>query len=219
MRRGGCTASLRSRGTQRRKTCSGFLSSSGSNFFKPATRTSERSRASTRSSTTTASRLLTPLGLREGFGRSVDEPAISLPTVKPAAFRRRRGEVLSSTNLDVGFGLARARCEFKTTTKIVACRSRKPTPNAREATHTADHSTALNRCVLVAAKGTEASNLAKVNLAPFHAGGSVVERPKPFNTWVLPDPLEDTVEFVQGRVLDFKTTSAILLVLDPYFGA
>ena len=37
----------------------------------------------------------------------------------------------------------------------------------------------------MAAKGTEASNLAKVNLAPFHAGRSVVERPKPFNTWVL----------------------------------
>ena len=42
-----------------------------------------------------------------------------------------------------------------------------------------------------------------------------MERPKPFNTWVLLDPFEDTVELIQSAVLDFKTTSAVLLVLDP----
>ena len=45
-----------------------------------------------------------------------------------------------------------------------------------------------------------------------------MERPKPFNTWVLLDPFEDTVELIQSRVLDFKTTSAVLLVLYPDLG-
>ena len=45
-----------------------------------------------------------------------------------------------------------------------------------------------------------------------------MERPKPFNTWVLLDPFEDTVELIQSGVLDFKTTPAVLLVLDPDLG-
>ena len=45
-----------------------------------------------------------------------------------------------------------------------------------------------------------------------------MERPKPFNTWVLLDPFEDTVELIQSGVMDLKTTSAVLLVLDPDLG-
>ena len=40
----------------------------------------------------------------------------------------------------------------------------------------------------------------------------------PSSTWVFLGSPEDTVELIQSGVLDFKTTSAVLLVLDPDLG-
>ena len=79
--------------------------------------------------------------------------------------------------------------------------------------------TALKRRFLVVAKGAEATCLAKVNPAPLHAVGSVVERPKPINTWELVDFAEDAVQFLEARVMNLETALAILLVLDSDFGA
>ena len=46
-----------------------------------------------------------------------------------------------------------------------------------------------------------------------------MERSKPFNTWELADFTEDAVQLFEARVVNLKTSLAILLVLDSDFGA
>ena len=83
------------------------------------------------------------------------------------------------------------------------CRPRKkPANNANPRTSAAVDVTALKRCVRVVAKGAEAYNLAKVNPAPFHAGRSLEERPKPFNTWDLLDFLQNAIQLIQAGVVN-----------------
>ena len=94
-----------------------------------------------------------------------------------------------------------------------------PATNATPPRNIAVVTTALKRSFLVVAKGEEATCLAKVNPAPLHAVGSVVERPKPFNTRELADFTEHAVQLFEARVVNLKTALAILLMLDSNFGA
>jgi len=94
-----------------------------------------------------------------------------------------------------------------------------PVINAAHPNNTADSTIALKRCILVVAKGAVVTCLAKVNPAPFHAGRSVVERPKPFNTWDLLDSLEQTIQFVEAGILNLEPAPPTLLVLNANFGS